>query len=201
MTPKAVVFDIGNVLVGWNPAKIYADCFGVERQRQVFSETPLLQANLDVDNGAPFLETFATLAQEYPEFSKEIAAWPDLWPQMFGPVIDGSVALLRQLRAAGVTLYALTNFGDETFEIAQNTHDFLNEFDVTFVSGRLQVMKPLPEIYEIVEQATGLSGGELFFTDDSAPNIAAAKDRGWNAHLFTSPAALEQQLKDAGLLK
>ena len=114
--------------------------------------------NLRVDRGAPFAESVRTLARAHPDWATEIMRWHDDWPEMFAPVIARNVALLRALRAQGMPVFALSNFGRETFEIACATHAFLDEFDQRYISGHLGVLKPESEIYAIVERESGVDG-------------------------------------------
>jgi 2-haloacid dehalogenase len=107
---------------------------------------------------------------------------------------------MRALRAKGVPVYALTNFGIESFDYAQTHYDFLAEFDRPYVSGHMGVIKPDPRIYEMVEEDSGLTGGRLLFTDDRADNIAAARARGWLAHHFEGPEGWAATLVAHGLL-
>ena len=107
---------------------------------------------------------------------------------------------MRRLRAKGVPVFALTNFGDDAFSYAQTQYEFLNEFDRAYVSGRMQVTKPAPLIYAMVEEDCGIAPSALLFADDRAENITAAAARGWQAHLFTTPQAWAERLVTAGLL-
>jgi 2-haloacid dehalogenase len=139
-------------------------------------------------------------AQQYPGMEAEIRQWHDRWIDLAGPVIDGSVALMRKLRSKDVPVMALSNFGIENFAYAQTRFDFLNEFDQLFVSGHLGVTKPSPDIYRQVEATCGHPPETLFFTDDRAENITAARARGWQTHRFESSRKLGEQLVAHGLL-
>jgi len=119
---------------------------------------------------------------------------------MFSPEIAHSSRLLRALRARGVPVMALSNFGRETFAMAERMYPVLTEFDRRYVSGHLGVIKPDPRIYEIVEADTGLAPGGLFFIDDRADNVAAAAARGWQVHHFTGAGGLAARLVAEGLL-
>lgn len=198
--PQAVIFDIGNVLIEWNPDRFYDGRIGEARRKQFFAEVPIGAANLAVDAGAPFRATIAGLASAHPSWATEIMWWHDDWVEMVNPVIPHSVALLRALRAKGVPVFALTNFGDETYAFAQTRFDFLNEFDREYVSGRMKVIKPDPEIYRQVEADCGIAPEDLLFADDRAENIHAAQARGWRGHLFDHPAGWAERLVAEGLL-
>lgn len=200
MTPEAVVFDIGNVLIGWNPEAHFDRRIGAERRSALFSEVDLHGMNEQIDLGAPFRDTIYAMADRHPEWRGEIRDWHDSWIEMIQPVIEPSVTLLRRLRAKGVPVFALSNFGVESYAFAQTQFDFLNEFDREFISGRMQVMKPDPRIYAAVEDSTGLAPGGILFTDDRPDNIAVAQARGWQTHLFEGPEGWAARLVAAGLL-
>ncbi|WP_284164088.1 HAD family phosphatase [Frigidibacter sp. SD6-1] len=182
--PQAVIFDIGNVLAEWHPERVYDRLIGRERRERLFAEIDLHWMNAAIDTGAPFLATVEEWAEDHPEWSSEIRIWHDRWIDMFSPVIPGSVRLLDALRTKGVPVFALTNFGTDTFAYAQTQYDFMNSFDRAYVSGRMGVIKPDPRIYEMVEKDCGLPPESLLFTDDRADNIAAATSRRWRTHLF-----------------
>lgn len=125
--------------------------------------------------------------------------WHDDWLQMATPAIDGTVATLRALRAS-VPVFALSNFGIQTFAIAEPVYPFLREFDRRYISGHMGVTKPTDRIYEMVEDDCGLAPETLLFTDDRAENINAAAARGWQTHLFGGIDGLNNRLTQAGLL-
>lgn len=200
MTPEAVVFDIGNVLIEWNPERFYDSRLGEDRRRRLFAEVDLHGMNDLIDAGALFRETIYEWSAQYPAWAEEIRWWHDHWIDMASPRIEGSITLLRQLRSKGVPVFALTNFGIHSFAYAQSQYDFLSEFDRAYVSGHLGLIKPDPAIYAAVEADCGVAPGRLIFTDDRADNIAAAAARGWQTHLFTGWQGWAGRLVQAGLL-
>ena len=200
MRVEAVIFDIGNVLVGWDPEAFYDRMIGPDRRARLFAEVDLHQMNAAVDAGAPLRETVLACAALHPDWAAEIRLWHDRWSDMLTPRIEGSIALLQALRKAGVPVFALTNFGQDTFEVARRGLEFLDSFDRTYVSGRLGVMKPDPRIYALVEADCGIAPGALLFADDRAENIAAAVARGWQVHHFTRWEDWAACLVAAGLL-
>ena len=200
LRPQAVIFDIGNVLLEWQPERFYDRVIGPARRRTLFAEVDLLDMNLEVDAGAPFKATIYDRADRYPEWGPEIRLWHDRWIEIAHPVIDRSVRLLRALKTCGVPVFALTNFGDESFAYAQTQFDFLREFDREYVSGRLKCLKPEALIYQAVEDDCGIAPAALLFTDDKPENIAAAAERGWQTHLFTTPDHFADLLVATGLL-
>lgn len=197
---QAVVFDIGNVLIEWNPERHYDAVVGEARRREMFAAVDLHAMNDRVDCGANFRETVAACAEQYPEFHDEIMMWYFDWIKMATPEIPQSVALLRRLRARGVPVFALTNFGRESFEFAETQYPFLTEFDKTYVSGRLGCGKPDRLIYEIVEADCGIAPERLLFTDDRRDNIEIAASRGWQTHVFEGPEGWEERLIREGML-
>lgn len=200
MSIKAVVFDIGWVLIEWWPERVYDQLIGEDRRKALFAEVPLSEANEAVDLGAPFAATFENLAKAHPQWAEEILLWPKHWCEFVSPEIPHSVRLLHALRAKGIPVFALSNFGDETFDIGQSMYPFFTEFDRRYISGRLKVMKPDPAIYEIVEKDSGMAPAEMIFTDDRQDNIDAAAARGWHTHLFEGPEGFAARLVAEGLL-
>lgn len=198
--PGAVVFDIGRVLIEWEPARFFEALLGPEESARLFAEVDLAGMNEAVDLGAPFRETVEATAARYPQWEGVIRLWHDRWIELASPAIPGSVRLLEALKARGVPVFALSNFGLEPFEIARARYPFLDLFDRRFLSGRLGLMKPDPRIYALVEAETGLPPGRLLFTDDRADNIAAAAARGWRTHLFDGPEGFARRLAAEGLL-
>lgn len=195
-----MIFDIGNVLTRWQPEAFYDRTIGEARRRALFAEVALHRMNDQIDAGAPFLATVQDWAARYPAWTTEILWWHTHWDQMASPRIDGAVALQRALRARGVPVFALTNFGRDTFEAALPKMDFLSDFDRLYVSGRMGVIKPDPRIYEMVEADCGLPPESLLFTDDRADNITAAARRGWRTHQFESWQGWAARLVAEGLL-
>ncbi|MEM9973651.1 MAG: HAD family phosphatase [Pseudomonadota bacterium] len=196
-----VVFDIGNVLIEWQPERYYDRTIGEVRRRALFDEVDLHAVNDLVDRGADFRDTIYSAAEANPAWANEIRAWHDHWLELAQPVIPHSVLLLRQLRAKGVPVFALTNFGIGSFELAERHYSFLTEFDRRYISGHMRYIKPEPRIYEMVEADSGVAPGRLLFTDDKPENIAAAAARGWQTHLFEGPEGWAARLVAEGLLR
>lgn len=197
---EAVIFDIGNVLIEWQPERYYDRVIGEQRRRAMFAEVDLHAMNDRVDMGENFRDVIYETAEVYPHWRDEIRAWHDNWIELATPDIPHSVKLLRTLRAKGVPVFALTNFGIESFAYAQTQYDFLNEFDRAFVSGHMGVIKPDVRIYEMVEEECGVPADRLLFTDDRDDNVAVAGARGWQVHHFEGPEGWAQALVSRGLL-
>lgn len=200
MAVEAVIFDIGNVLIEWQPERFYDAEIGEARRREMFAQIDLHDMNNDVDLGGPFRETIYATADKYPAWRDEIRMWHDRWFELATPAIDHSVHLLRALRAKGLPVFALTNFGDEIFARAQKHYTFLQEFDQFYVSGRMKMVKPHAAIYAAVEAECGIAPETLLFTDDRRENLDAACARGWQTHHFTGPQGWADRLAHEGLL-
>jgi 2-haloacid dehalogenase len=200
LRPEAVVFDIGNVLIEWQPERFYDAQIGEDRRRAMFETVDLHGMNDRVDMGHHFTDTIYACAEEHPGWRSEIRMWHDRWIEMATPVIDHSVRLMKALQAKGVPVFSLTNFGIQSYELAAGHYPFLRDFDRDFISGHLGMIKPDPAIYDVVETQAGVAPERLLFTDDRADNIAAAAARGWRTHLFEAPQGWAERLVREGLL-
>ena len=197
---QAVIFDIGNVLIEWQPERFYDAKIGPERRRAMFAAVDLHGMNDRVDLGEGFRDVIYEVADANPDWRDEIRMWHDHWLELAQPVIDHSVRLLRGLRAKGIPVHALTNFGIESFDLAKGHFDFLAEFDRAFVSGHMGVIKPDADIYRRVEDDLGIAGDAILFADDRVANVEMARSRGWHAHLFEHPQGWADRLVEARLL-
>lgn len=200
MSVTAVVFDIGNVLIEWQPERFYDAKIGEERRRAMFAAIDLHGINDEVDRGGNFRALIYAAAETYPEWRDEVRMWHDNWIDMASPAIPRSVRILRALRTAGVPVFALSNFGIQTFEAAEKVYPFLSEFDRRYISGQMAVIKPDAEIYALLETDCGHAPTELLFTDDRIDNINAADARGWQTHVFEGPEGWAARLVAEGLL-
>jgi len=200
MSIKAVVFDIGNVLIEWQPERFYDSVIGEARRREMFASVDLHGMNDKVDMGHHFTETIYAAAEDYPDWRDEIRMWHDRWIEMASPVIDHSVRLMAALQARGVPVFSLTNFGIQSYDFAATHYPFLRAFDRDFISGHMQVIKPATRIFQMLEDTSGLGGADLIFTDDRPDNIAAADARGWRTHLFEGPQGWADRLVAEELL-
>ncbi|WP_370399992.1 HAD family hydrolase [Sulfitobacter sp. JB4-11] len=200
MTIQAVVFDIGNVLIEWQPERFFDSVIGTDRRRAMFAAIDLHGMNDRVDSGENFHEVLARTADENPEWRNEINIWQDRWLDLASPAIDHSVRLMAALQGRGIPVFSLTNFGIQTYDIAAAKYPFLRQFDHDFISGHMGVIKPEPAIYEMLESQSGVAPEALLFTDDRTDNIFAATARGWQTHLFEHPQGWADRLVSEGLL-
>ncbi|SFO93114.1 HAD family hydrolase [Tranquillimonas alkanivorans] len=200
MAVDAVIFDIGNVLIEWQPERYYDRVYGEVLRKQLFATVDLHAMNDEVDRGGDFRETIYATADRFPDYADAIRDWHDQWIELAKPVIPHSLELLRALRSKGLPVYCLSNFGIGSFAFAETQYPFLAEFDRRYISGHMGVIKPHPEIYRMVEEDCGVTPANLLFTDDRPDNIRAAADRGWQTHLFEGPQGWAERLVAEGLL-
>jgi 2-haloacid dehalogenase len=199
--PRAVVFDLGGVLLDWNPRHLYRKLFDDETEMERFlSEVCTMEWHHAHDLGVPPEETSPPLAAAHPEHAEMIWAWTQRTEEMLSGPIDGTVEILEELTAAGVPCYALTNMESWTYPSRRERYAFLTWFDGTVVSGLEGVAKPDPRVFELLLDRFGLIAAETLFIDDSAKNVEAAKAVGLRAIQFESSAALRRSLERAGLL-
>ena len=197
---QAVIFDIGNVLIEWRPERYYDRMIGPARRREMFEEVDLHGMNERVDRGENFRDVIYETADANPKWRTEIRDWHDNWIALAQPVIGPSVDLLRALRSAGVPVFALSNFGVESFALAETHYPFLVEFDRRYISGHMKVIKPDPGNYRMVEEDCGIAPQALLFADDRQENLDVAASRGWQTHLFDGPRGWAARLVAEGLL-
>ncbi|MEB8387185.1 HAD family phosphatase [Rhodobacteraceae bacterium KMM 6894] len=200
MTINAVIFDIGNVLIEWQPERYFDAVIGAEARHALFSAVDLHAMMDRIDAGADFAAEVERTAGMHPDWHDAILHFRDHWAEMAQPAIPQSVRLLAALKARGVPVFALSNFGAQNFPISVAKFPFLATFDRAYISGRMGMKKPDPAIYAALEADCALPPETLLFTDDRADNIAVAATRGWQVHLFDGAPGFAQCLVAAGLL-
>ncbi len=200
-TITAVIFDIGGVLLDWNPRYLYRELFDDEEEMERFlTEVCTMEWHEANDRGTPFEVTCAQLAAQHPEHAEHIWAWGRRTEDMIGGPIDGTVEILRELKDRGVPLYALTNMEATTYPVRRERFDFLQWFDGTVVSSSEGVIKPDPRLFRVLLERYGLAAEATLFVDDNPRNVEAADALGMPTVRFESPEGLREVLKDAGLL-
>lgn len=205
MTARApiatVVFDLGGVLVDWNPRHLYRKLIADEARMEWFLEEVCHQRwNERQDAGRDLAEATAEKIAEFPEHAELIAAFYGRWGEMVAGAIEGTVELLRALHARGLPLYALSNWSAQTFPVARERFDFLDLFRAIVISGEERLIKPDPAIFELLLERHALAPGATLFIDDSPANVEAARRLGMQALRFESPERLREALTDLGLL-
>ncbi len=197
----AVVFDLGGVVVDWNPRHLYRKFFDDAGAMERFlEEIDFTGWNIEQDRGRPYEEGVRLLSDRFPQHRALISAYDERWEESIPGVIEGTIAILEELRVAGVPLHALTNWSAEKFEIALQRFPFEHWFDEVVVSGREGVCKPEPAIYRLLLERTGLGAERCLFIDDSPANTDGAASLGFHTHLFTSPAGLRSEMERRRLL-
>lgn len=198
---EAVVFDVGRVLFQWQLRALFEKLIDDREELDWFLANVVTEEwHFEHDRGRALAEMLPERIALFPQYEAHIRAYAARFNETVPGPVEGSHAIVERLADGGVPLFCLTNFGDELWQAFRPTQPIFDHFADIIVSGVEKVAKPDPRIYEIVEQRSGREGHRLFFTDDNPANIAAARARGWNAHLFTDAAGLEAQLIAAGLL-
>ena len=198
---SAVVFDLGGVLVDWDPRHLYRSLFDGDEvaMERFLSEVCTMDWNEEQDAGRPFAEGVALLSREHPHLAKLIEAYDREWPRMLRGAIDDSLAIAFDLHVAGVPLYALSNWSAEKYPIAEERFPFLSWFDGIVISGRVGMRQPDPRIFAHVAETFGLVPEETLFIDDSERNVEAARRAGYRAVRFESAGQLRGELERVGL--
>jgi HAD superfamily hydrolase (TIGR01509 family) len=190
-----VVFDIGNVLLHWDPRLLYRKLFTDEAKMEWFlQEVCSPSFNLELDSGRPFSEAVSDLIRRFPDYAEEIRAYDHRWLETTQGLMTDSTEILQVLRRNGVRNYAITNFSAEKFSIVRAIYPILAAFDGIVISGEDCVVKPDPAIYQILLDRHGLAAADCLFIDDSAKNVAGARAVGMHAHLFETASGLRAEL-------
>jgi 2-haloacid dehalogenase len=198
---NAVVFDLGNVLVHWDRRLLYEQLIDDPDELDRFLDEVLtLDVNADLDRGVGLAEVTARLAERHPDHAELIDAFRERWTETLGETIDDTVEILDALRGT-VRLFALSNWGRETFELSRPRLPFLEWFDGLVISGREGVVKPDLAIWELLCERHDVDPGAAVFIDDSRANVMAAAALGFTTVEFTSPEQLAGELRSLGILE
>ncbi|MFT4174703.1 MAG: HAD family phosphatase [Rhodocyclaceae bacterium] len=199
-TLDTVVFDLGNVMIPWDPRVLYRKLLPDEAAVDAFLRDICPPSwNAHQDRGRPIAQGVAEHVAQHPEHEALIRAYYDRWDETIGEAIEGSVALMRELKAAGIHVFALTNFSGETFPRARLRFPFLGEFEGIVVSGDEMLIKPEPEIYQVLFARYGIAPERAVFIDDSIANVEAARAQGMQGIHFMDAVQLRGALKGLGL--
>lgn len=195
-----IVFDIGKVLIQYDPHLGLADAIpSKERRDWFFANVCTSEWNIEQDRGRSWAEAEALLIEEFPDETKTIRAFRQNWHKMVPAAIDGSVAIMRALIAADRDVTMLTNFAADTFVEAKQLFPFLSEPRGVTVSGEVGLIKPDVAIYEMHHGAFGLNPARTIFIDDVPANVEAARKAGWQAVRFIDSAILKSDLEGFGI--
>lgn len=198
---KTIVFDLGGVLVDWNPRYLYRSVFNDDAKMNHFLAN-ICTGNWNElqDAGRSIQEATEVLVGHFPEYEFYIRMFYGEWQKMLNGPINGTVDILKTLKNKEYRILALTNWSAETFPIALGLFDFLHWFDDVLVSGKEKLIKPDPAIFNLLIKRYSLDPAQTIFIDDNIKNVTAAKEVGLDAIHFTDPHILRLQLNERGIM-
>ena len=198
--PSTAVFDIGNVLIGWDPRNLYRQLFARQEEMEWFLGNVCTGAwNMEQDRGRSFAEGVSHLFSDHPQHLHPlIRAYDERWREMLSGEIAGSVEILGSLRKSATPLYAITNWNQDKFREARGLYPFLEWFDGIIVSGEEGLLKPDPAIFQLLFDRYGVAAEDCVFIDDSARNVKGAEAVGMRGVLFETPEKLAADLRVLG---
>lgn len=195
-----VVFDVGNVLLRWDPRLVYRELIPEPARLDWFMQNVCTAAwNIEQDRGRSWADAVALLVSQHPEWEREIRAYDERWHESIPGIVEDSVAVLTELKGRGDKVYAITNFSREKWAECLIRFPFLQSFDGVIVSAHERLIKPDPAIFELLMQRYDLAAGDCIFVDDSARNVAAAGALGMQTVHFVEPIDLRSALRERGL--
>lgn len=198
----AVVFDVGKVLYQWDMRRLFEQLIEDPDELDRFlSEVISIEWHSQHDAGRPAAEMIAERSAEFPHYAGHIRAWRDRFNETLPGPVPGSLEIVETLAASGVPLYAITNFGADTWAGFRPTAPIFDRFRDIVVSGDEKLVKPDAAIFELAQRRFRHAPHEMLFVDDNAANIAAARELGWQVHHFTDAATLAEDLRQRGLLR
>ena len=193
---NSVVFDLGNVLIDWDPRYLYRKLFETDDEVEWFLENICdNDLNLKHDSGQLFSQGILEKSKKFPEYIELIKAWYERWEEMLGGPIEESVKILSELKEKELLLYILSNWSAETYPIAEERFDFLSWFDGKIISGEVGIVKPDLEIYKLLIKRYGLNPQKTVFIDDKDENIKAAELMGIYGIQFQNASKLRKDLQ------
>ena len=198
---KAVLFDVGNVIITWHPSNLYDHLIADPARRAfVLDQVVPMSWHARHDAGFSFAENRRERLALYPDYAAELLAFDERFEEMLGDLISETIANIEALHAANIPLYALTNMPAEKAQMVFSKSHVFDYFKDIIISGVEKVIKPDPAIFALTLQRIGLPADQILFIDDNTDNIAAAQAMGFATHLFSDPAALRPVLIASGLL-
>ena len=201
MPINTIIFDLGGVLIDWNPEYVFKQVIPDDDKRHYFFQNVCTHEwNIEQDAGRTLLEATDTKITEFPEWEAEIRAYYGRWVEMLGGSVDGTVEILKYLiNHPDYRVYALTNWSAETFPTALSMYDFLHWFEGIVVSGDEKTRKPFADIYETLLERYDVEPEQAVFIDDSMANVKGAEAVGLSAIHFISPEQLRASLIGLGI--
>jgi 2-haloacid dehalogenase len=200
---KAIIFDLGNVLIDWNPLHVFNDTYfdSLEKRDFFMNHICTMDWNEQQDEGRSIVEATMELLEKFPDWEQPIRDYYGRWTEMLGGPIAESVEIFRQIKESGnYKIYALTNWQAGLFDIALVRYNFLYWFDGRVVSGEEKMKKPAPEFYQLLLNRYNLKADEALFIDDNLRNIKAAEALGIRSIHFQLPAQLNTELRQLNIL-
>jgi 2-haloacid dehalogenase len=196
-----VVFDLGGVLIDWNPRYLYRQLIEDEAEIERFlAEVCHTAWNEEQDRGRTFAAAVEEAVARHPDQRPLIEAYHHRWHEMLAGPIPGSVQILGELKQAGYELHALTNWSVEKFPIARERYAFLDWFESILVSGEVGLIKPDPRIFQLLLEGIGRPAADCIYIDDNPKNVAAAEALGFDPIHFENPDQLRRDLSRRGAL-
>ena len=197
-----IIFDLGAVLIDWNPRHLYRKIFSSEEEMENFLQNICTSDwNETQDEGRTLAAGTDLLVADFPHHEENIRAYYGRWSEMLGGEIEGTKNILRQLKESGqYKLYALTNWSDETFPIALEMYPSLHWFDGVVVSGREKMRKPAAAFYQLLLDRYQVAAGNALFIDDNIRNVLAARAFGIDSILFENPHQLKIELENRSII-
>jgi 2-haloacid dehalogenase len=201
MMKKSIVWDLGNVLIDWNPRYLYDKIFTDKAQRDYFlNHICNMDWHSQVDGGRTPAETTEELVKKHPDWAHPIKAFYARWKEMFQGPIEGSVEVLKMVKEKGFPQYALTNWSAELFEQSRDDYPFLEWFDGLVISGAEGLSKPHPDIYMVLMKRYRIDPTSAIYIDDRKSNVQTAVNLGMDGIVFQNPEALRRDLALRGIL-
>ena len=198
---KNIVFDLGGVLIDWDPRYLFRKMLPDEETVEKFlADVCTAEWNVQQDAGRTIVEAEEELIGRFPEQESLIRAYYGRWEESLGGPIDGTVEIFSRLKKKPYPIYALSNWSAETYPIAKERYPFLDWFDGEVISGRVKMVKPNAEIYHHLLESFGIEPEETLFIDDRQDNIEQAQKLGFHGFRFTDPMKLQEKLQNLRLL-
>lgn len=197
---ELVIWDIGNVLVRWDVRALYRTIFDDHDEMERFlTEVWTPDHNIRCDRGERYSDVIAEVVAEHPHYERQVRAAWERWIETIPGEVPGALGLLRDVRATGTAMWALSNFSPETFPLISGSYPHFDELDGMVLSGEVGLTKPDPEIYQLVLERAGVPAERAVFIDDSELNVQGARAVGMAARLFTDAERARRDLRALGL--
>ena len=198
----AIIFDFGGVLINWDPHKLFNKYFANDTQaiNDFLAEINFFNWNLSQDKGYPFAQAVKDLSAQFPQYAHFMHVYDSEWEESITGIVPETVEILYKLKSVGSHLYGLTNWSVEKFSVVRRKYHVFDLFEDIVVSGEAKLIKPDPAIFHLLLQRIRREPQECLLVDDSLKNIETAQKMGFATHHFTSPARLELELQQLGIL-